>query len=121
MGHHHDVATAKYYKGSYGFLEKPQQTGDVFISALVTYEAQTDGIHYNPYDWQVFVDGTAVSSSSFTLYGPKPALGAGSLPNGRKASGYVVYEVPAKGEVRMSYGSSFSSEAPIFEVVIRAS
>jgi hypothetical protein len=115
-----DVATAASYKGSYGYLEKPQQAGDVFISARVTYEAKVDGIHYNPYDWQVFVDGTAVSSTAFVLYGPKPALSSGSLPNGRKATGFVVYEVPAKGEVRMSYGSSFSSEPPIFEVVIRA-
>jgi hypothetical protein len=43
------------------------------------------------------------------------------LPKSRKASGWVVYEVPAKGEVRMSYGGSFSNEAPIFEVIIRSS
>jgi hypothetical protein len=115
-----DVQIAKSYKGSYGFVEKPETAGDVYIAARVTYEAHRDGIPYNPYNWQVFVDGSAVSSHAFVIYGPKPELGSGTLPNGRKASGYVVYEVPATGEVRMSYGSGFSSDAPIFEVVIRA-
>ena len=115
-----DVSITGSYKGSYGFVDKPDTAGDVFIAAKVTYEALSDGVRYNPYDWQVFVDGTAVSSNAFVMYGPKPALSSGTLPNGRKASGYVVYEVPATGEVRMSYGSGFSSDAPIFEVVIRA-
>jgi len=32
----------------------------------------------------------------------------------------LVYEVPAKGEVRMSYKGSFLNTAPVFEVIIRA-
>jgi hypothetical protein len=35
-------------------------------------------------------------------------------------SGELVYEVPAKGEVRMSYKGSFLNTAPVFEVIIRA-
>jgi hypothetical protein len=76
-------------------------------------------VDYNPYDWQVFADGEAVDNSAFVMNGPKPDLSSGSLPKGRVAKGYVVYEVPAKGQVLMSYGGTFSSEAPVFEVVIR--
>jgi hypothetical protein len=116
-----DVKTAAYYKGSYGYQEKPEVAGNVFISAKVTYEAAADGITYNPYDWEVFCDGMAVGSSSYALYGPQPALHSGTLPSGRKASGYVVYEVPPKGEVRMSYGASaIGGRGPVFEVIIRA-
>ena len=33
---------------------------------------------------------------------------------------WVVYEVPAKGRVLMSYtGNMFSDEGPVFEVVVR--
>jgi hypothetical protein len=53
------------------------------------------------------------------MYGPRPELSSGTLPACRKALGYVVYEVPAKGEVRMSYGNMFGDDAPVFEVIIR--
>ena len=76
---------------------------------------------YNPFDWQVFCAGVAVENFTIVLSGPKPELSSGTLPNGRSASGYVVYEVPAKGEVRMSYSSNmFSDSGPVFEVIIRA-
>jgi hypothetical protein len=54
------------------------------------------------------------------LNGPKPPLGFGSLTAGRNAVGYVIYEVPAKGEVRMSYKAVIFDTTPTFEVVIRA-
>lgn len=116
-----DVAVAASYKSAY-IEEKPQTAGNVFIAARVTYEALTDGVTYNPYDWQAFCAGTAISGFTLATYGPTPQLSSGTLPNGRKATGFVVYEVPAKGEVRMSYaGNMFSNSAPIFEVIIRAS
>ena len=44
----------------------------------------------------------------------------GTLPKGRKANGWVVYEVPTKGEVILSYGANmFGGDAPTFEVVAR--
>lgn len=114
------VRVVKQYKDTY-YTDKPQTKGDVFIEAQVTYEALVDGVDYNPFDWQVFAAGTAIKDSTILLNGPKPTLSSGSLPKGRKAVGYVVYEVPATGEVRMSYtGNIFLDAAPIFEVVIRA-
>ena len=118
-----DAKVAASYKGTgaYAYTDKPQTAGDVFVQAKVTYTALANGVDYNPFDWQVFCDGVAVQNYTIVLSGPKPALSSGTLPNGRSASGYVVYEVPAKGEVRMSYGGNmFSNSGPIFEVIIRA-
>lgn len=113
-----DVKVVASYKGQYS-ADKPKIAGNVFIQAKVAYEALTDGVSYNPYDWQVFVAGEAVQNYAFVMYGPEPGLSSGTLPNGRKASGYVVYEVAPAGEVRMSYKGSFLNTAPVFEVIIR--
>ena len=102
--------------------DKPLSVGDVFISAKVTYAAQADDVTYNPSDWLVFCDGVTVSTTTSLPDGPTPKLQAGTLSNGASASGYVVYEVPAKGEVLMGYVASvFGPGSPIFEVTIRAS
>jgi hypothetical protein len=111
------VQVVAKYDGAYSD-DKPAK-GHVFIQALVTYVATVNGVDYNPYDWQVFVAGEAVTDTTFVMYGPKTELSSGTLPAGRKASGYVVYEVPAKGDVRMSYGNMFGNDAPVFEVIIR--
>jgi hypothetical protein len=113
------VKVVRKYDGPYNLDDVPAK-GNVYIQAFVTYVAKTNGVDYNPYDWQVFVAGEAADNTAFVSNGPKPELSSGTLPTGRKASGWVVYEVPAKGEVRMSYGaSSFSNDAPVFEVIIR--
>lgn len=107
-------------KTGYGSYDRPAK-GNVYVQALITYTALQDGVDYNPFDWQVFVDGTAVENYGFVVDGPKPTLSSGTLPKGRKASGYVVYEVPAKGEVLLSYqGNMFSNDAPVFEVKLRS-
>ena len=114
-----DVTTAKSYKGSY-LTEVPEVAGDVFIAAKVTYEATTDGADYSSADWDAYCAGVAVDGQSFVAFGPKPDLASGSLISGRKAVGYVVYEVPATGEVRMSYKAVIFDDTPTFEVIIRA-
>ncbi len=72
---------------------------------------------------RVFADGMAVDGTTFTLHGPEPDLGSGSLPKGRKAAGWLVYEVPKSGEVLLSYGSTFNftDAPPLFEVLLRKS
>lgn len=103
------------------FNDKPQTDGYVFIAANVRYEAQTDGVNYGSYDFQVFVDGRAVEGFAFALNGPEPTLSSGTLPSGRVAEGWLLYEVPPTGEVLLSYsGNIFLDEAPIFEVVLRS-
>ena len=112
------VAQVKQAK-SYGSYSKPAK-GNVYLAVKYTYQGLEDGATYNPLDWQVFVDGTAVNNFTFVMDGPQPELHSGTLPSGRKAEGWVVYEVPTKGEVILSYGSNmFGGDAPTFEVVAR--
>jgi hypothetical protein len=113
-----NVKQATRYGSGY-YVDRPAK-GNVYISALITYTALDDGVDYNPYDWQIFVAGVAVDDSTFVSDGPKPELRSGTLPKGRKASGYVLYEIPAKGEVLLSYGGRLDTP-PVFEVVLRAS
>jgi hypothetical protein len=114
-----NVALKSRYGSGYS-ISRPDK-GNIYIQARISYTASTNGVDYNPYDWQVFVAGVAVSNSAFVLDGPKPDLNSGTLPQGRKASGYVVYEVPVNGEVLLSYGANiFSNDAPVFEVVLRS-
>jgi hypothetical protein len=103
---------------SYGLYDQPQVKGNVFIQAFVTYKAVASGVTYNPFDWQVFA-GDEAAETAFAVEGPKPQLSSGTLSKGRTATGWVLYEVPAKGKVVMSYGGGFGG-VPVFEVVIRA-
>lgn len=104
-----------------GYLTDVPAAGNVYAQAWLRYEAHSDGVDYNPYDWQLFNDGVAVGSNFTILYNqPEPQLSSGTLPEGRVAEGWVVYEVPADGRLLMSYsGNVFMDEAPIFEVVLR--
>jgi hypothetical protein len=119
-----DVAIAASYKGNSGFNDVPQIAGDVFISAKVSYEALVDGVTYNPYDWQVFVDGNRDNNFLMAAEGPKPDLLVGTLTAGQKTSGYVVWEVPANGGVQLTYAGAYTGHVlttpPVFEVTIRA-
>jgi hypothetical protein len=113
------VDVVRKYEGGY-FDDTPEIKGNRFIQAKITYKALQDGVDYNPFDWQVFANGEAVDNWSLVTNGPEPQLNSGTLPEGRKASGWVVYEVPAKGKILLSYsGNMFLDEAPIFEVVLR--
>lgn len=104
---------------SYSTYDKPQTKGYVFIQALVTYKALANGVTYNPFDWEVFAGDEAVQMG-FAVDGPNPELSSGTLSKGRTAKGWVIYEVPPKGKVVMSYGGGYGG-APVFEVVIRGS
>lgn len=103
----------------YGDYSTPK-AGNVYLAVKYEYESLEDGATYNQFDWQVFVDGTAAENFTFVLDGPEPQLSSGTLPKGRRASGWVVYEVPTTGQVIVSYGGTFWTEAPTFEVIARA-
>ena len=112
-----DVSSAASYPG--GLPDKPRTAGNVFIAARVTYEALSLGVDYNRYDWKALCGGIAVDYYS-ALHGPSPSLGSGHLPEGEKATGFIVFEVAAQGEVRLSYTALSLSRTPMFEVVVRA-
>jgi len=104
----------------YGPYSKPAK-GNEYLAVKYTYEGLENGATYNPLDWQVFVNDTAVGNFTFVSDGPKPELNSGTLPKGRKASGWVVYEVPKTGKVVLSYGANMlGGDAPTFEVVARS-
>jgi hypothetical protein len=104
------------------FNDTPSTDGYVYLSALVRYEAVASGVDYNPFDFQVFVDGQAVDGYAFAINGPEPDLGSGTLPAGRVAEGWLLYEVPPTGQVLLSYsGNIFLDEEPVFEVILRGS
>jgi hypothetical protein len=72
-----------------------------------------DGVSYNPFDWKVYVDGVVNDDHESLLSGPEPAFHSGDLKKGRKVKGYIVFQVPATGEVRLAF------EDDVFEVIIR--
>ena len=113
------VASASVYRSSTYGDDTPTVKGDVFIAAYVTYTAVGANASYNPFDWQIFVDDTAAGDPETPLAGPMPPLDSGSLPVGKSAKGWIIWEVPAKGKVVLSYGGN-SSNPPAFEVTIRA-
>ena len=107
---------------SYGtgpYNDKPKK-GYIFLQVYVTYKALQDGASYNQFDWDVFVNDEALQDNiAYASDGPEPELSSGELPKGRVAKGWLLYEVPIKGEVLLSYKGSFINDAPIFEVVVR--
>ena len=104
----------------YGAYSKPSK-GNIYLAVHYTYQGLEDGATYNPFDWQVFAGDTAVGNFTFVVDGPKPQLESGSLPKSRKASGWLVYEVPKTGKIVLSYGANlFGGDAPTFEVVARS-
>lgn len=107
------------YKGEY-YDDTPQIKGNVFLEAWVSYTALADNASYGSFDWSLFANDTAIDTWAFVVNGPEPTLGSGNLPKGRKAEGWLVYEVPPTGRVLLSYNPNmFSNDAPVFEVVLR--
>ena len=114
-----EVQQATEYPDPDGYYtDEPQIQGNVFLAAFVRFDALTDGVDYNTFSFQVFVDNLAVDNFAFVLNGPEPTLSSGTLPAGRSAEGWLLYEVPASGKVLLSY-SDFFNDTPIFEVVLR--
>lgn len=68
--------------------------GKRLVSILVLYVATEDGGNYNPFNWSaVDLDGFQWDRSFFG--GREPALQSSSdLPAGRRAQGWVTFEVP---------------------------
>lgn len=75
------------------FGAKPQTKGDRYVAVRVEYEGIEDGTSYNPLLWSaVDLDGFAWNQS---FAGMAPALqSSNDLPAGRKAQGWITFEVP---------------------------
>jgi hypothetical protein len=97
--------------------------GNVYVQAFVQYTALGSGASYNLFDWQVYAgDQQLGNASAYTSNGPKPQLSSGDLPKGRKASGWLIYQVPKRGRITLAYlpPFAFSNTEPIGEYLLRA-
>jgi hypothetical protein len=117
-----EVREAEMFPAPNGqYADSPQISGYIFLAARVRYEALTDGVRYGSFQFDLLVDGQAVDSYPFAPNGPKPELSRGTLSQGLTTEGWVLYEVPPVGEVRLSYSDLLTlNEPPIFEVVLRS-
>lgn len=100
--------------------DAPQNAEYVFLALSVRYEALADGARYGSFQFQVLVGGQPLGNPASALYGPEPLLTVGTLSEGGTAEGWVLYEVPPTGEVRLSYTDPATlDDPPVFEVVLR--
>lgn len=96
------------------------RSGYEFLSVMVLYKADhtSADASYNEWDWSATAASHKINTYAETL---SPALGAGDLYADGTAEGYVTFEVPTSGEVRVGYTFTLTDSAPTFEVVVRAS
>ena len=118
-----DVKQVASYKGD-SVSNKPYPKGYVFIQLKVTYIAVSAYAEYSPVDWRVFCGDTTEIDASIINDGPTPPLDHFGLlgADGDQMVGYLVFDVPAKGECRLGWRdqSTDPSEPNVFEVIIRA-
>lgn len=117
------TVTKPSFHTSYGsgyLKDTPQVKGNEFLQVYVSYVAKQAGASYNEFDWDVFVDDTAVDGFAYASGGPTPELGSGDLPKGRSAKGWLLFEVPKTGRVVLSYKGNFTNNEPVFEIVLRS-
>ena len=86
---------------------------------FISYVSKQSGASYDQFDWQVYVNDTAIDCCDLPIDGPTPELGSGDLPKGRKAAGWLDMAVPAHGRITLAYQPSANDE-PVFEVVLRS-
>jgi hypothetical protein len=95
------------------------RAGYELLSVMVTYKAAhtSEDASYNEWDWSAKAASHKINTYASGL---EPALGSGDLYADGSASGYVTFEVPTSGEVRVCYWFlSFDSD-PTFEVIVRS-
>ncbi len=118
-----DVTVAKVefkstYKDPDGYYnDVPDTKGNVFMAVYITYKATGSNAYYNLFDWNVYVNDTAVDDFAYVLHGPSPELGSGALSVDKMAAGWRIWEVSAKGHVTIEYQPG--SNDAIFEVTLR--
>ena len=99
--------------------DSTQTSGYVFLALSVRYEALADGARYGAFQFQILANGQPVGGPASALYGPQPVLTVGTLDQGTTAEGWLLYEVPPTGEIRLSYTDPGTlGDPPIFEVVV---
>jgi hypothetical protein len=107
---------ASKYKGSKAVFDDKPAKGNVFVAVDIRYAATATGAAYHAVDWTVDVNGKAYERA-YPVNGPRPEVLNGELAAGKKAEGWVVFEVPSKGRVVLSY---MPLQTPVFQVLLRS-
>jgi hypothetical protein len=113
------VTVESVREGDYPAGSTPR-AGYELLAVMVTYNAAhtSADASYNEWDWSAKAAGHKINTYASGL---EPTLGAGSLYADGSASGYVTFEVPTSGEVRVDYWFLAFDSDPTFEVVVRPS
>lgn len=93
--------------------------GHDFVAANVTLTAIADGVSFELGHFRALVDTGTTIEQAFSHLGPKPDLLPASLALGQSASGWLIYEAPEVGRVRLSYDNGSATTAPR-EFLLRA-
>lgn len=109
-------AFATTYRGSRPAFDDKPTKGHVFVAVDARYAATAPNAGYSSTDWAVDVGGQGFDQA-YPVNGPKPELTNGVLAEGKKIEGWIVFEVPSKGAVVLSYPSR---QTPDFQVVLRS-
>jgi len=112
-----------YADTQFGCCPDQPAAGNVYVEMFVEYEALDSGTSFGSFDWQIYGGDVQIADyPAFVSNGPKPELTSGDLPAGRKASGWMVYEVPTGGGITLAYLPYFASNTePVGEYVLRES
>ena len=100
--------------------DRPERFGNVFVAAKVTISAVAESVAFDLSGFQATTDTGEEVSLAFSNLGPKPDLLPATLERGDTVSGWVLFEAPEAGRVRLSYAADPAAAAPV-EVVLRGS
>jgi hypothetical protein len=101
--------------------DTPERIGHVFVAANVTISALADAVAFDLAGFRATTDSAAEVTLAFSDLGPKPDLLPGTLASrGDSAAGWLIFEAPEAGRVRLTYASDSATTAPL-EIVLRGS
>jgi hypothetical protein len=95
------------------------RVGYDFVAANVTVTAIADAVSFELADFRVTADGVTTIEQVFSHLGPKPDLLPATLEVGQSASGWLTYEAPEIGRLRLGYDDGSAATAPT-EFLLRA-
>lgn len=110
---------ARSYPNGYGGLNKPDK-GKLYYAFKISYEAVEGRPSFASYDWEAFAGDDLLDSTYVLGDGPGESLGSGSLPAGRKTSGWLLYQGPNKSgtEVTLGMRAGFLRDETALQLVV---
>lgn len=97
----------------YNSFNAPKRGNDIIRVGFEIENKSSADLFYNPYDFDCYVDGVACEKYIWA----EDLMQSGTLSSGRKASGYVYFEVPEDSkEAEIEYETNFwTSNKVIFK------